>query len=260
MKPFFYSLSVALLCVSTATNATGPRVSASLFEPPVNEIFALDFPVVLSPDAPEGGVAAAIIKAAFEAENVQNTITQLPLQSMISHYLTEENALAVAGHDLNLTNAEAKNVITVPVVSLRESYFYFHPKHEKLSWTGKLSELKGLKIGVHKNDISDLYKKADINIVQERLEVRINALIAGEIDLVREADVAMNETLKTHFSQYQKEFVRLEPKAGDTVVTLAFNKKNPNGVTLAKQFQQGLAKITASGKLNEILKKYINEN
>jgi ABC-type amino acid transport substrate-binding protein len=40
---------------------------------------------------------------------------------------------------------------------------------------------------------------------------------------------------------------------------VAFNKKNPKGMTLAKQFQQGLAKLIASGKYAEIIKNHIGD-
>ncbi len=259
MKPFFYSLGVALICLSTTAQATGPRVTASLFEPPVNEIFTLDFPQVLSIESADTGVATAIIKAAFKAENVENTLTPLPLQTMLSYYLNEENALAIAGHDLNLTIAEAKNVISVPVLRLKESYFYARPKHETLAWKGDLAAFKDLTLGVHKKEAAAIYQKANINIVEDRLDARISGLIAGKIDVVREADFTMSQILKKNFSTQQKDIIRLEPSAGEAVVSVAFNKKNPKGAVLAKQFQQGLTKIIASGEYNDILQKQAGE-
>ena len=260
MKTFFYSLSVALICLSTTAQATGPRVTASLFEPPVNEIFTLDFPNVLSAESENTGVATSIIKAAFKAENVENTLTPLPLQTMLSYYLNEENALAIAGHDLNLTAAEAKNVILVPVLRLKESYFYYRPKYETFAWKGDLAVFKGLTLGVHKKDELATYQKANINIVEDRLEARISGLMAGKIDVVREADFTMTQTLKKNFATQQKDIIRLEPNAGEAVISVAFNKKNSKGAALAKQFQQGLAKIVASGEYNEILQKQAGDD
>lgn len=256
MKTFFYGLSIVFFFLSSAAQATGPRVTSSLFEPPVNEIFALDFPVVLSSESIEGGVAAAIIKAAFKIENVENTITPLPLKTMISYYLNEENALAIVGHDLNLTATETKNVMLIPILSLKESYFYYRPKHENLAWSGNLAAFKGLILGVHKNDISEPYQKSGISTEQDRLEARINGLISGKIDLTRESDLTMNAALKKNFSEQQKNIIRLEPKAGDAIIYIAFNKKNPKGAALAKSFQNGLAKLIASHEYDEILKKY----
>jgi ABC-type amino acid transport substrate-binding protein len=252
MNPFFYSLSVALLCVSTTANATGPRISASLFEPPVNEIFTLDFPLVLNSESADAGVATLIIKAAFKAEKVENTLTPLPLQTMLSYYLNEENALAIAGHDLNLTATETNNVIFVPVLRLKESYFYYRQKHETLAWKGNLSAFNGLTLGIHKNDAS-AYQKTKINVVEERLETHVSGLIAGKIDVVRETDFTMAQMLKNNFASQEKEIIRLEPSAGEAVVSVAFNKKNPKGSALAKQFSQGLAKIIASGEYAQIL-------
>lgn len=261
MKTLFYGLSVVLLCFSATTQATGPRVTSSLFEPPVNEIFALDFPLVLSSEETNGGVGTAIIKAAFKAENVENTITPLPLQTMLSYYLNEENALAIVGHDLNLTAAETKNIVLIPILNLKESYFYYRPKHETLIWKGDLSAFKGLTLGVHKKDLSDnaAYQKANIQIQQGRLESRINDLIAGKIDLIRETDLAMDVVLDKQFSKQKNNFVRLEPSAGTAVISVAFNKKNSKGAELAKQFQKGLTKIIDSGEYNAILKKQLGE-
>lgn len=261
MKTFFYGLSVALLCFSATAQATGPRVTSSLFEPPVNEIFALDFPLVLSSDVANGGAGTAIIKAAFKAENVENTITPLPLQTMLSYYLNEENALAIIGHDLNLTAAEAKNVVLVPILILKESYFYYRPKHATLSWKGDLSTFKGLTLGVQKKDSSKTtaYQKAGIQVEQGRLETRISDLIAGKIDVVRETDLTMSAALDKQFTVQKNDVVRLEPSAGEAVIAVAFNKKNPKSAELAKHFQQGLGKIIASGEYDAILKKQFGE-
>lgn len=255
MKTFFYSLNIALFCISTAANATGPRISASLFEPPVNEIFTLDFPQVLNSESANVGIATEIIKAAFKAENVENTLTPLPLQTMLSYYLNEENALAIAGNNLNLTTTETKNVILIPVLRLRESYFYDHLKHETLEWKGNLTSFKELTLGVHKNDSPNNYQKAAIKIVEDRLETRISNLIAGKIDVVREADFTMTQTLDKSFAMQKKDIVRLQPSAGESVISIAFNKKNTKGIALSKQFQQGLTKIIVSGEYQQILQK-----
>jgi polar amino acid transport system substrate-binding protein len=188
MKTFFINFMM-LLCLSNAAYATGPRVSAALFTPLVNEIFALDFPLILSSDAQDGGIAAALIKAAFQVEQTESTITPLPLQTMVSYYLNQENALAIVGHDLNLTPAEAKNTIVIPILILRESYFYSRLKHESLNWQGKLDGFKGLTVGVHKGDSSTFDAKLGIKVEQNRLEARIKALIEGKIDVVRESDL-----------------------------------------------------------------------
>lgn len=262
MKTLFYGLSVALLCFATTTQATGPRVTSNLFEPPVNEIFALDFPFVLNSEVAEGGVGTAIIKAAFKAENVENTVTYLPLQTMLSYYLNEENALAIVGHDLNLTATETKNVISVPILNLKESYFYYRPKHETLRWKGNLSAFKGFILGVHQKDSSEnaAYQKAEIQVQQGRLEARINDLIDGKLDLIRETHITMNATLDKQFAAQKSNIVRLEPNAGTAVISVIFNKKNPKGAEIAKQFQQGLAKIIASGEYNAIIKKQLGES
>lgn len=254
-KVFFYVLNIALFCVATTVNATGPRVNASLFESPVNEIFTLDFPYVLNSESTNVGIATEIIKAAFKAENVENTLTPLPLQTMLSYYLNEENALAIAGNNLNLTATETKNVILIPILRLRESYFYYHPKHETLDWKGDLVTFSGLTLGVHKNDSPSNYQKAAIKIVEDRLDPRISNLIAGKIDVIRESDFTMTQTLKKFFSTQAKDIIRLQPSAGESVISIAFNKKNTKGVTLSKQFQQGLTKIILSGQYQQILQK-----
>ena len=261
MKHFFYGLNAALLLFSLTAQATGPRVTSSLFESPENEIFALDFPLILSTDSADGGAGAAIIKAAFKAENVENTITPLPLQTMLSYYLNEENALAIVGHDLNLTAAESKNVLLIPILKLQESYFYYRPK-QTLTFNGDLSAFKGLKLGVHNKDLSDngVYQKAGIHVQQARLESRLNDLIAGKIDVIRETDLTMNAMLAKQFAAQKADIVRLEPSAGVALISVAFNKKNPKGAELAKKFQQGLSKIITNGEYREILKKQLGES
>lgn len=254
MKTF---LSIVLFCVSGTALATGPRVTAALLTPPVNEIFALDFPAVLSSEISDGGIAAALITEAFKAEQIESTITPLPLQTMVAYYLTEENALGIVGHDLKLSPAELKNIVLVPVLRLKESYFYYRPKHETLSWKGDLTVFKDLTIGINKGDDLAAYQKAGVKTEQERLDARIKLLIAGNIDVLREADLTMVNAVTKNFTDQQTNIVRLDPSAGEAVISVAFNKKNPKGTTLAKQFQQGLAKLIASGKYTEIIKSHI---
>jgi polar amino acid transport system substrate-binding protein len=239
--------------------ATGPRVTSALLTPPVNEIFALDFPAVLSSELADGGIAAALITAAFKAEEVESTLTVLPVKTMLTYYLNEENALGIAGCDLDLSAAELKNLIVVPVLSLKESYFYYRPNHETLTWTGKLAELKNFTVGVHKGEPLTAYQKAGIKIEQDRLDARIKALIAGKIDVLRESDLIMKTALAKNFSDQQSAIIRLEPSTDDAVIAVVFNKKNPKGAALAKQFQRGLAKLIASGQYNDIIKAHIGD-
>ena len=81
MKKFISSL-VLITLVNTA-QATGPRVTSTLLSTPVNQIFALDFPLVLNADSVDGGIAGALITAAFQNEKTESTITALPLQTMV---------------------------------------------------------------------------------------------------------------------------------------------------------------------------------
>lgn len=252
MKAFFYGM--VLLCLANTAQATGPRVTSSLLAPPVNEIFALDFPAVLSSDLADGGLAAAIITAAFKAENVESTITPLPLQTMVVYYLTQENALGIAGYGLGLSEADLKNLIVVPVLSLKESYVYYRPKHDKLAWTGKLADLKTLNIGINKGEDITPYQKEKIHVEQDRLDTRIKALMAGKIDVLREADLTLDTVLAKSFNEQKNDFIRLEPSAGNAIISVVFNKKHPQGEALAKQFQQGLTKLLANGQYDEILK------
>lgn len=255
MKKIFYSL--VLFVFANTAQATGPRVTSALLSTPVNQIFALDFPLVLSADSADGGIAGALITAAFQNEKTESTITPLPLQTMVTYYLNEENALAVVGHDLNLNAAQLKNVIVIPVVILKESYFYSRQKHEKLTWSGKLDDFKNLTLGLHKGDVSEPYQKFGIKTEQERLDVRIKSLIDGKIDLLRESDLTMLMTLDKNFNSQKDTIIRLEPRAGEAVISIAFNKKNPDGATLAKRFQQGLKTLVSTGKYNEIIKTHI---
>jgi hypothetical protein len=255
MKTFFYG--ILLFCLANLAQATGPRVTSALLTPAVNEIFALDSPAVLSLESTDGGVAAALISAAFKVENTESTLTPLPLRTMLSYYLNEGDALGIVGRNLTLSAAELKNVIVIPVLNLKESYFYYRPKHATLAWTGKLADFKNLTVGVNKDDDVTLYKKSEINVEQQRLDDKINALISGKIDVAREADFIMTNVLSKKSTVQQNDIVRLEPNAGEAVVSIVFNKKHSQGAALAKKFQQGLAKILANGEYVSILKNHI---
>lgn len=243
--------------VPVAGMATGPRVTPSLFSPTTNEIFVVDFPPFVGPEVAGGGLHVEIIKAALQAGEIDAVITHLPLPRMVKYYLLQENAIAVLGRFLNLSEAEKKALVFIPISVMEERYFYYGPAHqEKLSWNGKLQNLKGYTYGAsHEEDVT-AYEAAGINIEHGSPRALLQKLLTEKVDFIRMPVLAVEWLLDKHFPNKKKDLIQMDPVAGEKPVFILFNKKHQQGEAAAAKFRNALSKIIEDGRYMKILTTY----
>lgn len=247
------------LMIPLSVMATGPRVTAHLLSQGA-EIYALDFPPFISTEIVGGGFDAEIINAALKAADIDAVITALPLGNMVKYYLTQENAIAVLGHNLSFSAKQKKDLIFIPVSVTSERYFYYRPVQKStLSWNGKLKKLKGYTYGAYKGEDVAAYKDAGINIDIGRHRSLLKKLKSKKIDFIRLPDLTAEWMIDKYFPKEKANFARMETAIGEKPTFIIFNKKHPDGKTMAKKFSAGLSKIINDGSYMAIVEKYLGK-
>jgi polar amino acid transport system substrate-binding protein len=251
-------LMLAALLTTPLVSATGPRVSASLFAPHANQIYALDLPPFIGSNLPSGGMNAEILRAALGTGQVEFVLNNLPLQTMLKYYLLQEKALAVLGRDMALSEDERDALIFVPLFVGQESYWYHAPSRPQLSaWNGKLEYLAGRSCGALKGEEVAPYQAAGIKVDYGRPKGLLEELIAGKLDLVRLPDPTIDWLIRHYFPRTQGAVVRLTPPIGDVPLFVVFNRQHPEGEAIAEKFRQELVKLLANGRYRKILEHHL---
>ena len=237
--------------------ATGPRVTGAMLTATHNEIVAVETPPLYSSQNPNGGMAFEIVSAALNTQKETATLTTYPVQKMVNYYLTQEKVLGALGTSWNLSSAEKKSVISIPVSVIREQYFYYKPAHPKgIVWGGKLSSLKGLTYGEHEGVDTQAYKAAGINVVYGRSRSLFEKLKAGKVDFIGESALGGQEVIDSFFGSDKGQFATMEPSPEESVCAILFNLQNPDTQAIAKKFRLGLSTIIKNGQYQSIIEKY----
>lgn len=258
-----FTITALLLLLGTLVTpsavATGPRVSADLFTPPVNEIFAVDLPPFVGSGLPGGGLAAEIVAAALTAVQVEAVLTPLPLSTMVRYYLTQENALAVLAPDLG--DAERVQGIVIPLFVALESYWYHRSADSRpLDWEGCLASLAGHTYGAHRGEAVDAYRAAGIRVEHAWTRDLLRRLAQGRVDFIRLPDLTARWMIERHFPGRAAEFGRLTPAAGEQSLSVLFNQGHRDGGAMALRFRRGLGTILGNGRYLELLEAHLGRD
>ena len=241
--------------------ATGPRVSTLATVIDKNEIFALDLPPYISTEITQGGVLIEIVRAAFDEAKMKVYITMIPLQSMIKYYYTQENAPGFLGRHLGLGTKKKASLISIPLLTTYENYFYYKPLHPKaLEFKGKLSNLKGLTYGAAKGEEVTLYKNAGIKVKKSRTLSLFKKLKDGTIDFISMPKESTQWFLEKRFREDKEDFVMMKKESTKVDISLYFNMNNPKGIKMEKAFKKGLKAIIENGKYATILEKRLTKD
>jgi len=252
---FLFLLS-AFLYTSVA-HATGPRVAPNMFTSNLNQLYALEYPPYISAQATEQGVLFELINTVLKQQNIAAEINILPSQNMLKYYYNQETALAMIGHDFNLSSKQQKNSVFITVLSVKEYFFYYQPAFKDgLEWNGKLSAFKAKTYGANKGDDVTAYKKAGIQVKYSRLQALIGKLRTQEIDFISEPELTLNALLERSFPDEKQLFVKMQAESGTMPMGIVFNMLHKQGKDAAKKFKQGLKLLKASGQYQSILNKY----
>ncbi len=257
MKKLWIKITGCVIALSVSLLATGPRVTGALFQASHNEIVALETPPLYSSANPNGGMAFEIVTAALKSQKETAMLTTYPVQKMVNYYVTQEKVLGALGTSWNLSAAEKKKVISIPVSVIREQYFYYKPVHPKgIAWGGKLSNLKGLNYGEHEGVDTQAYKDAGINVVYGRSRSLFEKLKTGKVDFIGESALSGQEVISSSFAADKAQFATMDPNPEDSVCAILFNLQNPDASAMAKKFRIGLITILKNGQYQAIIEKY----
>ena len=257
MKTLGIKLVGLALVASASLMASGPRVTSALFTSAQNEIVAVETPPLYSSQNPNGGMAFEIVKAALDSEKETATLTTYPIQKMVNYYVTQEKVLAALGTNFKLSEDEKKSVISAPIAIFAERYLYYKPAHPKgISWSGKLSELKGLSYGAHNGEDASAYKKAEIKVLYGESRFLFKKLKTGKVDFIKEPVLSAETIIDANFAADKNEFGIMESAPQKSICKILFNLKNPQAEEISKKFIKGLSAILQNGKYQAIIEKY----
>ena len=252
---------IAILLFSASASATGPRIKLDMFTDSANVIYALDAPPFITTELSGGGVAIELVNRIMERQNIEAPINTLPLSRMLKYYLFQENALALIGSPLNFTKDQQKSLVFIPLLRLQDHYFIYRPhQSEGFPWPGDLKALAGRVYGATPEEDVNAYRQAGIKTITGNTLNLLERLQAGSVDFIGDTELAVDWYLDKSLSAEKPRFIKLEPAAGDRNLCIIFNKKHPEGESLAKQFRQGLDAIIADGTYQKILEQALGDN
>ncbi|MGD7034836.1 substrate-binding periplasmic protein [Methylotuvimicrobium buryatense] len=261
-NPFRLSIAlIAILLFSANSSATGPRIKLDMFTDSANVIYALDGPPLITTQLSGGGVALELVNTIMERQNIQAPINTLPLSRMLKYYMFQENALALVGSPLSFTEDQQKSLIFIPLLRLQDHYFIYRPNQsEGFPWSGDLKALAGRVYGANPEEDVSAYRQAGIKTITGNTLNLLERLKSGSVDFIGDTELTVDWFLDKNLSTEKPRFIKLEPAAGERNLSIIFNKKHPEGESLAKQFRQGLDAIIADGTYQKILEQAFGEN
>ena len=175
-------------------------------------------------------------------------IQDMKFDSVILAVQTGKADIAASG--ITVTADRKKQVnFTVPYVTAAQVIII--PKKSSIKTP---TDLKGKRIGVQQGTTGDTYVRKHI-CEPERYDngaLAVAALRAGKVDAV----VLDGEPSKVHVQQYPNEIMLLPVALTQEEYAFALNKKNTK---LLKAFNSELVRMRASGRLQQILDKYLNK-
>ena len=175
-------------------------------------------------------------------------IQDMKFDSVILAVQTGKADIAASG--ITVTEDRKKQVnFTVPYVTAAQVIIV--PKKSPIKTP---EDLKGKRIGVQQGTTGDTYVRKNIG-EPERYDngaLAVAALRAGKIDAV----VLDSEPSKVHVSEHPNEIMLLPVPLTHEEYAFALNKNNPK---LLKAFNDELVKMRASGRLQQILDKYLDK-
>lgn len=253
---FLLFLMVSFFLNSIA-HATGPRVAPNLFSSNLYQLYALEFPPYITTHTAKRGLLFELIDTVLKQQNIAAEINILPSQNMVKYYYNQETALAMIGHDFNLNKQQQNNSLYIPVLSIKEYFFYYYPAYKDgFEWKGNLSAFKNKIYGANKGDDVDVYLKAGVKVKYSRLHALIAKLRSQDIDFIRESELTVNSLIESSFPNEEKLFIKMQPEAGFMSLGIMFNIQHKLGKESAGKFKQGLKQLKNSDQYKMILNKY----
>lgn len=250
---------LVVLCFfwSVGASATAPRISAQMFgEERKADIIAYEMPPLVTTSQTDGGIAIAILSAAFNASDEKLIIDIVPAKPLAKYALLNNEVVAMIGDSQDLQAKEKKQVIAEAFYLKLGRYFYFRPARKTdFPWQGKLSDLKGLKYGGLYGMEQTAYKNAGISVQEADVRSLFDKLHSQELDFIGVPDLVGEFWINKAYPNETQNFVSLNGIAWEQPFYILFAKNHPRSLQLHKAFVSGLEKIIKNGQYREALEK-----
>jgi ABC-type amino acid transport substrate-binding protein len=245
----------SLLCVESV-QATAPRIAAHLFDERKADIVSYEITPLVTATQTDGGLAIAILSAAFNASGEKLIIDILPAKPLAKYALLNNEVVAMIGTNQDLSAKEKTQVLSEVFYLQIGRYFYFKPHHPAgLPWQSKLTDLKGLKYGGLYGSEQTLYQNAGIAMQEGDVRSLFEKLHSQELDFIGVPDLVGEFWLNKAYPQEQQDFASLNVIAWEQPLAIFFAKNNPRSRELHKAFVTGLEKILKNGQYQQLLAK-----
>jgi polar amino acid transport system substrate-binding protein len=215
-----------------------------------------EWPPYLSASLPDNGLISRVVVEAFAQQGirVQFGFFPWPRALMLAKIGEWEGTVAWV-----ISPERSRDFIYSEPIFSTETVFY-HLKSWQFKWTG-MADLARYRIGVTQDYFyGDVFSAA---LAQGKIKVEsvgrdeqyLSKVLGGRIDIFpidRRVAVSM---LKQHFSPADIERLTFDPKPVHTQpLHLMFGKSSPGSRQLADEFNKGLKKLKASGRLETLQK------
>lgn len=149
--------------------------------------------------------------------------------------------------------------LSFPDATWKVSEVFTVLKGSKITYTGELSELKGVQVGMVRGHAAvNKIKSGGIKVqLVSSQDTNIKKLLSGRIDaMLIPKDIFLALLKKVDPAYNPANIVFLEPAHSVHDLYVAFSKKNPNYEKLTSDFNKGLKMIKENGTYNKIIVKY----
>jgi hypothetical protein len=249
-------LSLCSLFCSWTAQATAPRIVAQLFDERKADIVSYEIPPLMTTSQADGGLAIAIISAAFNAAGQKLIIDILPAKPLAKYALLNNEVVAMIGDVQDLSVKEKTQVIPEAFYLKNGRYFYSTAKYQNnFPWQGKLVDLKGLKYGSLYGFDPTSYKNAGISTMESDLRSLFEKLQKQELDFIGVPDLVGEYWLNKAYPKQKQDFGSIHSLAWQQPIYIFFAKNNPRTKELHKAFVAGLNKILNNGQYQQALEK-----
>lgn len=250
-------LGVACLFFAYSAQATAPRIAPQMFgEERKADIIAYEISPLVTTSQTDGGVAIAILSAAFNATGQKLLIDIVPAKPLAKYALLNNEVVAMIGDNQDISEKEKNQVIAEAFYLKRGQHFYFKPHWKNaFPWQGKLSDLKGLRYGEFYGAEQTSYKNAGILVQEGDVRSLFEKLYRQELDFIGVPDLMAEFWINKAYPNQKQDFVNVNGIVWEQPLYIFFAKNNSRSRELHKAFVSGLNKILKNGKYQEALEK-----